>query len=381
MTKELVSQEAIEKAKASVATQTINPVHNVSDPRAASELKKQLASYLESNKEKAQADEKLSDERMSLESSVTRYFAEEYKKQTEQMQRAVEQQHQASLRANEKSMKDAESGRKVSQTKLQGSAYLMSKQAEQAGVRAILQQEQSDLTAAHQRTVAEGESYISQMKALAASSAGPAQAEALNQVTEAQTKLAAAARQYNEELAKNKAAIQASGLETMKLNSSWGSFFAQAYQETKSLAATIRGELQSSMTQATNAFSQGIAKSLVEGKSFSKEMMSGAREMSESMISGLIRCGIQDVVTKMGMKATAASLAVGMNRVYGRRSISGGLNRTGLWRIHDGRGNAIYTGGTCRVGWYGHRARHAHAGRSYYPQAHDRESDQRGARE
>ena len=27
------------------------------------------------------------------------------------------------------------------------------------------------------------------------------------------------------------------------------------------------------------------------------------------MISGLIRCGIQDVVTKMGMKATAASLA------------------------------------------------------------------------
>jgi hypothetical protein len=34
-----------------------------------------------------------------------------------------------------------------------------------------------------------------------------------------------------------------------------------------------------------------------------------AREMSESMIEGLIKWGMQDVITKMGMKATAASLA------------------------------------------------------------------------
>jgi hypothetical protein len=63
------------------------------------------------------------------------------------------------------------------------------------------------------------------------------------------------------------------------------------------------------MQQATNAFSQGIAKSLVEGKSFSKEMMNAGREMTESLIEGLIRWGIQDLITKLGMKASASSLA------------------------------------------------------------------------
>jgi len=38
-------------------------------------------------------------------------------------------------------------------------------------------------------------------------------------------------------------------------------------------------------------------------------MMSVARQMSESMIEGLIRWGMQDLITKMGMKATAATLA------------------------------------------------------------------------
>ena len=92
----------------------------MSDPRTAEERRKQLASYLESNKEKAQSDEKLDEERMQLESSVTHWFAEEYKKQTEEMQRATQQQHEASVRANDESMKDAESARKVSQTNHSG---------------------------------------------------------------------------------------------------------------------------------------------------------------------------------------------------------------------------------------------------------------------
>jgi hypothetical protein len=103
--------------------------------------------------------------------------------------------------------------------------------------------------------------------------------------------------------------IQNAALATAKLDNSWSSFFGHANSETLTLAATIRGELQSSMTSATNAFSQGIAKSIVEGKSFGKSMAQVAREMSESMISGLIRWGVQDLITKAGMKATAASLA------------------------------------------------------------------------
>jgi hypothetical protein len=147
------------------------------------------------------------------------------------------------------------------------------------------------------------------MSQLAANSTGETRIKALAQAASAQDKLTAATREFNAEMARTTAAIHASDLETAKLNNSWSVFFAQANQETKSLSSTIRGELQTSMQQATNAFSQGIAKSLVEGKSFGKSMVSVGREMSESMIEGLIRWGMQDLITKMGMKATAASLA------------------------------------------------------------------------
>ena len=52
MTQELVQQQKIENDKKDVATQTITPVHDATDPRIASELKKQLASYMETNKQR-----------------------------------------------------------------------------------------------------------------------------------------------------------------------------------------------------------------------------------------------------------------------------------------------------------------------------------------
>src|SRR5580692_5828202 len=76
MTQELVQQQKIENDKKDVATQTITPVHDATDPRIASELKKQLASYMETNKQKAESDQKLATERMDMESSVTRLFQE-----------------------------------------------------------------------------------------------------------------------------------------------------------------------------------------------------------------------------------------------------------------------------------------------------------------
>jgi hypothetical protein len=309
MTEELVRQQTVEKDQASLATQTITPIHNATDPRIAEERRKQLAAYMETNKQKAESDAKLDEQRMQMESSVTHFFAEEYKKQTEEMLRATETQHEAAVRANDETVKDAESARKISQMGVQASAYVLSKQKEQAEIRAILQREQSDLIAAHQREIAEQQQYISKMHDLAASSSGAAQVNATNEATAAQTKLTAATRQFNEEMARVKVAIQASELETAKLGNSWGVFFAQANHETLSLAATIRGQLQQSMQEATDAFAKGIAKSLVEGKSFGKEMMGVARQMSESMIEGLIRWGMQDLITKMGMKATAATLA------------------------------------------------------------------------
>jgi hypothetical protein len=68
------------------------------------------------------------------------------------------------------------------------------------------------------------------------------------------------------------------------------------------------------MKQVTDGFAQGVAKAAIEGKSFGKSMAGVAREMSESMIEGLIKWGMQDLITKMGMKATASSLA-GANAV------------------------------------------------------------------
>ena len=169
MTKELVSQEKIEKDKAELATRTITPIQNVTDPRIASELKKQLASYMETNKHKAEADGKLTEERMHMEEAVTHYFAEEYKKQSEAAERAAEQQHAASVRFNDETVKNAESARRVAQLGLvgQASAFLISKQQERAGLKAILLKEQTDLQDAHQREINEQHSFIAQMDELA----------------------------------------------------------------------------------------------------------------------------------------------------------------------------------------------------------------------
>jgi chemotaxis protein histidine kinase CheA len=311
MTQELVQQQKIEKGRDELATKTITPVHDATDPRIASELKKQLASYLETNKQKAESDQKLDVERMDLEASVTRFFAEQNKKRTEDDFRAAEQQHDAAAKANDEAVKSAETLRKISEmhTTSAASAYLISKQEEQARLRKILQQEQSDLTAGHQREIAEQQSFVSQMSAIAANSSGDARSKALEEAANAQTRLTTATRQYNEEMARTSAAIQASDLQTAKLNNSWAVFFRQSNQELLSLTATLNGQVQTAMKQVTDGFAQGVAKAAIEGKSFGKSMVGVAREMSESMIEGLIKWGMQDLITKMGMKASASMLA------------------------------------------------------------------------
>jgi len=238
--------------------------------------------------------------------NLIRQMAEE---QAKVQVEAAEQEHQAAEHANEEAAKDAEARRKISQIQTGSLAYLISKQKEQEQISAILQREQTDLTAAHQKEIAEQQSYISQMNQLAVNSSGETQVKAKEQAAQAQDRLTASVREYNAEMARTSAAIQDSEQQTAKLDNSWRMFFAEANHNALTLASTIRGQLQTSMQQATNAFSQGIAQSLVAGKSFGKEMLNAGREVSESLIEGLVRWGIQDMVTKMGMKATAASLA------------------------------------------------------------------------
>ena len=85
MTDELKAQQALEKLKGDNATRTITPpeVINATDPRVAQERKKDFASYMETARQKVEADEKLAEQRMAMEADVTRYFSAEYAKQAE----------------------------------------------------------------------------------------------------------------------------------------------------------------------------------------------------------------------------------------------------------------------------------------------------------
>ena len=311
MTKELTDQEKIEKGKAALATASITPIHDATDPRVAAERKKDLAGYMETAKQKAAATEKLAEEEVAANDAFTRYLADEYRKRTELAFQVAEQQHAASTKANDEEVKNAESTRKISQMVLSSgaSAYLISKQAEQAGIRALLEKEQTDLQAAHQREVAEQQGFISQMQGLAASSSGKEQVSALAQAAQAQDKLTASARQYNEELARTNAAITSSDLASQKLNNTWALFFHQTSSQLQSLTSTLSGEFQQAIKKTFDGFGQGVAKSIVEGKSLGSSMRQVAREMTESMIEHLVQWGAQDVISKLTMKGAAATLA------------------------------------------------------------------------
>jgi hypothetical protein len=316
MTQELRAQTTLEKEKGEIATRTITPVHNATDPRIAEERRKQLAAYMESNHKKAEADEQLAEIRMRMEDEVTKYFAAQYQKQQEASLHAEERQHEAVQKAAAEQRADAEALRKIQQSAIDSgvSAFVISKQQEQQKLREILQKEQTDLIAAHQKEVAEQRTFIETMKSLEANSSGATQAKALADEAAAREKLTQATRQFREEMGRVQSGISAANLETMKLNNSWKTFFGQSMQESKSLAASVRGDLQSSINQATNALAQGLAKSIVESKSFAGAMRHAAVEISESMIENLIKWGEQDLITKLGMKASAASLA-GANAV------------------------------------------------------------------
>ncbi len=88
MTSELRDQEKLEKGKAELATQTITPIHDATDPRVAEERKKDLAGYMETARQKAAAAEKLAETEMAMETAVTRYFGEERAKQEKIAQEA-----------------------------------------------------------------------------------------------------------------------------------------------------------------------------------------------------------------------------------------------------------------------------------------------------
>jgi hypothetical protein len=219
--------------------------------------------------------------------------------------------HEMANKAVEDDARLAESQRKVFEIGIMSgaSSYLISKKQEQAGLREVLEHERTDLIAAHQKEVAEQQAFIAQMNTLATQTTGNNQIKALEAAAQAQDKLSQSARQFGQAMAQNQAAIQGLNTETLKLNSAWTTFFAQSNQSMLGFTGEMNGALQQSIKQMESGFSQAMAKSIVEGKNLGQAMQHLGVEISESMISALIRWGVQDVITKAGMKATAASLA------------------------------------------------------------------------
>ena len=83
------------------------------------------------------------------------------------------------------------------------------------------------------------------------------------------------------------AGIEKTQQEAAALNNSWAAYFTKMNQETNTLAATFRGTLQTSMTNAMNSFNNDIAKSIVEGKNFGQAMRQvAARLLGEHDLSG-----------------------------------------------------------------------------------------------
>jgi hypothetical protein len=244
--------------------------------------------------------------------SVLQAALESQKKEVE----GLAKMHDAADKAIADDARMAESKRKIAEIGVSSgtSSYLLSKLQEQERLEAILRQEQADLMSAHQKEVAEQQSFIGKMNELAMTSSGDGRAKALEEAAVAQDKLTRATMEFNQAMAQNKAAIAASDLETLKLHSSWHLYFAQSNQEMRTLTATLNTQLQSAITQVTTSFSQGMAKSIVEGKNFGASMRKEGEQIAEEMIQHLIQWGVEDMIAKAGMKFSAAQLA-GANAV------------------------------------------------------------------
>jgi hypothetical protein len=113
--------------------------------------------------------------------------------------------------------------------------------------------------------------------------------------------------------------------DTEKLKNTWHIWLAQSTQDTKSLSATIRGELQTSIQSMTTSFAQGFAKSVVEGKSFTHAMQQEFRSLAERGIESMLEWGVQDLMTKLRQRAAAAQLA-GANATASQASAPWPLN-------------------------------------------------------
>jgi hypothetical protein len=136
----------------------------------------------------------------------------------------------------------------------------------------------------------------------------------LNDAANKMAQLDAITNKYNADVkvATTTAATQVAGLNTQlaKLYPTWQQFFKEMNKDVSTLAQSIHGSLQSSVTKFNESFSQGIAKSIVEAKSLSSALKQIGREIVEDAIANFIRWKLMNA-EKAGAAEFSNALAEG----------------------------------------------------------------------
>lgn len=176
--------------------------------------------------------------------------------------------------------KDAASGH-ISHLHTQASAGVISKQAEQEGILAILHKEQADMKAMYAKEIADKKSYADQMKALEKASVGTSnEAGAIANATHAQDAYSAAV----EKAAKDQQALNnqlfATNAALAQMRPSWSNVADQMRKD----LPTLGKETSDLSMQFEHGLNQSIAQAIVSGKDFGQSM----QQVFGSLTTGII---------------------------------------------------------------------------------------------
>jgi hypothetical protein len=132
---------------------------------------------------------------------------------------------------------------------------------------------------------------------------GPERDKALIKIIDLQGQLNELTAEYGEK-------IQGVHNTLAKVNESWTTYFGRWKEETGSLSnvlLSLSKELQQNLTKSIDGVSNALAKTIVEGKNFGKQMKEVAREMAESFISSAAKMLIHFILVQVGLTVANAT--------------------------------------------------------------------------
>lgn len=268
----------------------------------AIKLKRDHGELRKAREEAAKEAERENEELVNSQQVVANLMAESARKQAKENVKLAES-YDAIAQARTKGA--AESAKSSVQS--QASLGLITKQQEAQKLLAIDQQELTDYKKTQDAKLQALRDYASETASIAQQAKGTNQQEA-TQSTATQAQIAynnavkqgvTDTQQLNDKLTQQNTQLQ-------KLNPSFQQIIGQMRNELPSAAL----QMQNSMTKAFDGVSQGIAKSLVEGKNLGSEMRVVVRQMAEQWIEYAIKRMLMDrLVTASHITGNATAAA------------------------------------------------------------------------